>query len=76
MKKVTKSSKATQKQSTTKKAKTEKKNITNSTPEIELQTKMNLLQKAYLAALSGEIKFGEVKSMFKKLHKEIKSEKK
>lgn len=35
--------------------------------------KMSKLETAYMAAISGEMKFGEVKSIFKKLHKEIKS---
>ena len=30
------------------------------------------LESAYVSAISGEIKFGEVKSIFKQLHKEIK----
>jgi hypothetical protein len=34
---------------------------------------MSKLETAYMAAISGEMKFGEVKSIFKKLHKEIKS---
>lgn len=34
--------------------------------------KMSKLETAYMAAISGEMKFGEVKSIFKKLHKEIK----
>ena len=38
-----------------------------------VQEKMNKLETAYMSALSGQIKFGEVKSIFKKLHKEIKS---
>jgi hypothetical protein len=35
--------------------------------------KMSKLETAYMAAISGEMKFGEVKSIFKQLHKEIKS---
>jgi len=34
--------------------------------------KMSKLETAYMSAISGEIKFGEVKSIFKQLHKEIK----
>jgi hypothetical protein len=34
--------------------------------------KMSKLETAYMAAISGEMKFGEVKSIFKQLHKEIK----
>jgi hypothetical protein len=33
---------------------------------------MSKLETAYMAAISGEMKFGEVKSIFKQLHKEIK----
>ena len=42
----------------------------------EIRNKMTNLETAYLEALSGKIKFGEVKSMFKKLHKEIKGSRK
>jgi hypothetical protein len=41
-----------------------------------IHAKMTNLETAYLEALSGKIKFGEVKSMFKKLHKEIKGSRK
>lgn len=34
--------------------------------------KMNKLETAYMAAISGKMKFGKVKSIFKQLHKEIK----
>lgn len=34
--------------------------------------KLITLEDAYKAAISGKIKFGEVKSIFKQLHKEIK----
>lgn len=34
--------------------------------------KMSKLETAYMAAISGKMKFGEVKSIFKQLHKEIK----
>ena len=43
---------------------------------ITIRNKMTNLETAYLEALSGKIKFGEVKSMFKKLHKEIKGSRK
>lgn len=33
---------------------------------------MTRLESAYMSAISGEIKFGEVKSIFKQLHKQIK----
>lgn len=42
----------------------------------EIRAKMTNLETAYLEALNGKIKFGEVKSMFKKLHKEIKESRK
>lgn len=42
----------------------------------EIRNKMTNLETAYLEALNGKIKFGEVKSMFKKLHKEIKGSRK
>ena len=35
--------------------------------------RMSKLESAYMSAINGEMKFGEVKSIFKKLHKEIKS---
>ncbi len=38
-----------------------------------LHNKMINLETAYINAISGKIKFGEVKSIFKKLHKEIKA---
>jgi len=41
-----------------------------------IRAKMTNLETAYMAALSGKIKFGEVKSVFKKLHKEIKESRK
>lgn len=37
-----------------------------------LRAKMTNLETAYLAAISGKIKFSKVKEMFKKLHKEVK----
>ncbi len=41
-----------------------------------IRSKMTNLETAYMAAVSGKIKFGEVKSVFKKLHKEIKESRK
>jgi hypothetical protein len=38
----------------------------------KLKAQITNLESAYLAALSGKIKFGEVKDIFKKMHKEIK----
>ena len=55
---------------TTRKTKATEKNATAVSPVSE---KMSKLETAYMAAISGEMKFGEVKSIFKKLHKEIKS---
>lgn len=46
------------------------------TPENEIHSKMSKLETAYLDAISGKIKFGEVKNLFKKFHKEIKGVKK
>lgn len=37
-----------------------------------IQERMTRLETAYMSAINGEIKFGEVKSIFKKLHREIK----
>ena len=37
-----------------------------------LHLKMINLETAYINAITGKIKFAEVKSIFKKLHKEIK----
>lgn len=41
-------------------------------PVSPIQTEMAKLESAYMSAISGEMKFGEVKSIFKQLHKEIK----
>jgi hypothetical protein len=50
------------------------KDITTATAVVSpVSEKMSKLETAYMAAISGEMKFGEVKSIFKKLHKEIKS---
>ena len=40
--------------------------------KITLPEAMAKLETAYMAATSGEMKFKEVKSVFRKLHKEIK----
>ncbi len=45
------------------------------TPKNEIHSRMSKLETAYMEALNGTIKFGEVKSMFKKFHKEIKEAK-
>ena len=42
----------------------------------EIHEEISKIENAYMNAINGEIKFGEVKSMFKKLHKEIKKNKK
>jgi hypothetical protein len=38
-----------------------------------LHSKIVNLETAYINAISGKIKFAEVKSIFKKIHKEIKA---
>ncbi len=63
-KNVAKMSKTTK----TAKRKTEKATATVS----PVHEKMSQLETAYMAAISGEMKFGKVKSIFKQLHKEIK----
>ena len=47
--------------------------VATATAVSPVSEKMSKLETAYMAAISGEMKFGEVKSIFKKLHKEIKS---
>jgi hypothetical protein len=47
-----------------------------SNPENEIQSKMSKLGNAYLEALNGKLKFGKIKDLFKKFHKEIKKTKK
>lgn len=54
---------------TTAKTKAENNAKTSVSPVHE---KMNKLETAYIAAISGKMKFGKVKSIFKQLHKEIK----
>jgi len=39
----------------------------------EIRERISSLEDAYVNAISGKIKFGEVKDIFKKLHKEIKT---
>lgn len=51
---------------------TRKTKATKVTTVSPVSEKMSKLETAYMAAISGEIKFGEVKSIFKQLHKEIK----
>jgi hypothetical protein len=61
-----------EKTSTTKtnnRRKSAKASVTTTSP---IQERMAKLEIAYMSAISGEIKFGEVKSIFKQLHKEIK----
>lgn len=50
----------------------DKKEVSNKT----LKAKMTNLETAYLAAMSGKMKFGKVKEMFKKFHKELKKTRK
>lgn len=57
----------------TTKTTTKKKTETNAKVTVSPVTeKLSQLEMAYMAAISGKIKFGEVKSIFKQLHKEIK----
>ena len=60
----------TEKTTQTKKATV--KNVVVNEVDKQIHTKMTNLETAYKAAISGKMKFWEVKSMFKKLHKEIK----
>ena len=55
--------------------KTRRTTAKKTTPKSEIHSKMSKLETAYMEALNGKIKFGEVKSMFKKFHKEIKESK-
>lgn len=63
---------------TNKKRKTNKKDVTQDPKQMvfmgmdEIKSRIESLQSAYINAISGEIKFGDVKTLFKKLHKEIK----
>ena len=55
--------------------KTTKKRTTKATTTVSaspVHEKMNKLETAYMDAISGKMKFGKVKSIFKQLHKEIK----
>lgn len=54
---------------TTNKRKSAKAIVTTTSP---IQERMAKLESAYESAITGEMKFGEVKSIFKQLHKEIK----
>lgn len=70
--------KATRTQKTEKSIPVEKKikrTAKKATPKNEIHAKMSKLETAYMEAINGKIKFGEVKSMFKKFHKEIKEAK-
>lgn len=61
-------SKKVEKKSTTRTTRSKKAESAQS----PVQEKMSKLETAYMAAISGKMKFGEVKSIFKQLHKEIK----
>ena len=63
--------KKVEKKSTTKSIRTKKAESAQTTVS-PVQEKMSKLETAYMAAISGKMKFGEVKSIFKHLHKEIK----
>ena len=63
--------KKVEKKSTTKSIRTKKAESAQTTVS-PVQEKMSKLETAYMAAISGKMKFGEVKSIFKQLHKEIK----
>jgi hypothetical protein len=52
--------------------KTRKPRATKAITVSPVHEKISKLETAYMAAISGEMKFGEVKSIFKQLHKEIK----
>ena len=70
----TKSTKAPSMKSKTSTGATRKTKTTQAVTAVSpVSEKMSKLETAYMAAISGEMKFGEVKSIFKKLHKEIKS---
>lgn len=60
------------------KMKKEKVQVVSSNPADfrEIHEEIGKIENAYINAINGQIKFGEVKSMFKKLHKEIKKTKK
>mgnify|MGYP003704535729 CR=1 FL=1 len=64
-----------EKMSTTKTRSTNNKKKAETTTKVSvspIQEKMSKLETAYMAAISGKMKFGKVKSIFKQLHKEIK----
>lgn len=50
--------------------------ISNPADFYEIHEEIGKIENAYINAINGQIKFGEIKSMFKKLHKEIKKTKK
>lgn len=64
--------KKVEKTSTTAKITSRKKTDKATAKPSSIQESMAKLESAYKAAIFGEIKFGEVKSIFKQLHKEIK----
>ena len=69
---TTKSTKAPSMKSKTSTGATRKTKSTTVSTVSPVSEKMSKLETAYMAAISGEMKFGEVKSIFKQLHKEIK----
>ena len=69
---TTKSTKAPSMKSKTSAGATRKTKATTVSTVSPVSEKMSKLETAYMAAISGKMKFGEVKSIFKQLHKEIK----
>lgn len=69
----------TKKNKKTENTQVKKEKVSTRKPKVKVESnnsihsKMVNLEMAYMNAISGKIKFGEVKSMFKKLHKEIKA---
>lgn len=52
--------------------KTEVKTENPVSKQLTVHTKIQKLEVAYMAAISGKMKFGKVKDLFKKLHRDIK----
>ena len=71
MEATTKKSPAMKAESTGEKTKTIKPVKAKKTTNVH--DRISKLEMAYMEALNGKIKFGEVKTMFKKIHREIKS---
>lgn len=69
---TTNSKKVSSKSNTTKTTTKKKTEPTAKVVSSPVSEKLSKLEMAYMAAISGKIKFGEVKSIFKQLHKEIK----